>query len=374
MKKFWLLAAGLVVLSGSMFGDTIGTIGACGTCGLLAVPSTSTFVGTMAAYPVGSSYTNAQIPFWNNPSVDVLASQSGPTQHYTNVGDILSGYATGTNLIGGNYTGTAVSGGTAGQTTENINGTYYAVTGGSGDPTTSTTGSFSTLTQNGVVASSNVEATPTLEFSFQSQATAYSIALLFADSTNDTGCAAGSNCSASNIGTIFGVYTETATNSGNFTFTPITSPTDDLTGPTTIGTQTLAPNTNYYGFYATVCYAMSTTAGVSTCTASVTYTTGAGNFSSNPSGNAFLQGLGWNHFALFELANGEEVLGFEDSPWTPGSGTGPTPLGGEGIGDFNDIVVALTPPTTAPEPGTIAIMGLGLAGLGLLNRRRFAKK
>jgi hypothetical protein len=79
--------------------------------------------------------------------------------------------------------------------------------------------------------------------------------------------------------------------------------------------------------------------------------------------------LGWNHFALFELANGEEVLGFEDSPWAPGSTNG-----GEGIGDFNDIIIALSPVVSAPEPGTIAIMGMGLAGLGFIGRRRFAKK
>jgi hypothetical protein len=119
-----------------------------------------------------------------------------------------------------------------------------------------------------------------------------------------------------------------------------------------------------YGFYDTVCYQAS--AGV--CTYSVTYTTGAGNWSTNASGNPYLGGLGWNHFALFELADGTEVLGFTDNPWGPGNANST-----EGIGDFNDIVVALQPPTSTPEPGTIAVMGLGLAGLGLLGRRRFAK-
>jgi hypothetical protein len=101
----------------------------------------------------------------------------------------------------------------------------------------------------------------------------------------------------------------------------------------------------------------------------VTYTTGAGNFSTNAAGNNYLGGLGWNHFALFTLASGDEVIGFEDSPWLPG-----TANGSEGIGDFNDIIIALSPAISAPEPGTLAIMGLGLAGLGVLSRRRFAKK
>jgi hypothetical protein len=64
---------------------------------------------------------------------------------------------------------------------------------------------------------------------------------------------------------------------------------------------------------------------------------------------------------LFQLASGNYVLGFED-----GNG-----MFTEGIGDFNDIVVGLV---AVPEPGTIAIMGLGLAALGVLGRRRVARK
>jgi PEP-CTERM motif len=37
-------------------------------------------------------------------------------------------------------------------------------------------------------------------------------------------------------------------------------------------------------------------------------------------------------------------------------------------------MISLTSAAGVPEPGTIAIMGLGLAGLGLIGRRRFAKK
>jgi hypothetical protein len=121
-----------------------------------------------------------------------------------------------------------------------------------------------------------------------------------------------------------------------------------------------------YGFYATVCYDVA--AGV--CDESVTYTTGAGNFSTNMSaGNQFLGSLGWQHFALFQLASGELVLGFEDTPWALGSANS-----NEGIGDFNDVIIGLTSGAAVPEPGTMAFIGLGLAGLGLVARRRFAKK
>jgi hypothetical protein len=319
----------------------------------------------MASYPVTTPYANTQTPFWNNPSGDVINSDT----NHTNVGDVLSGYSTGTNLIGSNLTGSVTA---PLQTTGTINGSYLAFTNsGIGDPVTSTT-TTGNVSINGGTSTSATEATPSFEFSFLTAQTAYNIALLFADSGLDTGCAVGSNCNGVGVGTTFGVYTETATNSGVFTFTPITTPTNNTTGTaTSIATNDVLDSvTNgVYGFYATVCYAYTTSGGVSTCTSSVTYTTGAGNFSTNGGSNGDLGGLGWNHFALFELANGEEVLGFEDSPWAPGSTNG-----GEGIGDFNDIIIALSPVVSAPEPGTIAIMGMGLAGLGFIGRRRFAKK
>jgi hypothetical protein len=347
MKKIWLLSAGLVGLSGSMFGDAIWS----GSVGFLNnTPTTATFVATTPAYP-DTSTGNTGTPFWNNSSPDSINGSN----HITNVGDVLSGYVTGTNLIGGNLVqsgGSALVSGTSGATNFNINGQYFALTNNDatvpgGDPATANTGDAST------------KMTPTLEFSFLSNATAYSISMLYAaPSTQNSG--------AGNVGapaTIFGTYLGSGP-----TFTPTVI--DGAVAANTTGTATnLATNDTLYassfvyGFYATVCYAWTG----STCTQSVTYTTGAGNFSTGMSaGNAELGALGWNHFAFFELASGEEVLGFTDSPWAPG-----TTFGTQGLGDYSDAIIALS---SAPEPGTIAIMGLGLAALGMIGRRRFVKK
>ncbi|HVO99121.1 MAG TPA: PEP-CTERM sorting domain-containing protein [Bryobacteraceae bacterium] len=163
-------------------------------------------------------------------------------------------------------------------------------------------------------------------FSFLRSAITYNISLLFGRSSLDTGNPA--------VGTVFGYYV------GN-QFTPIYDP-QNTNSPT--GTEAFNPTTagNSYGFYATVCY------GVGACE---TYTTGNGN-SGNMGGAA-----GWNHFAVFQLASGSYVIGFEDA----------NGYYGENLGDYNDVVVELQ---VVPEPGTIAITGLGLAGLALWRVRQ----
>jgi len=310
MKKLLVVSAAVVALSGSMLADTINNLGS--AAGFTAVPTTTSFTGSMTPWSSSSITTNVQVPFWNNPSQDILTNG-----HYSNVGDVLAGLATGTNLIGGDLTGSVGF-------SDTVSGNYYAVSSGaSGDP--STGGSAETV--NGMSGT-----TTALAFSLTRNSAAYNIVLLFADSSFDTG---------SGTGTVFGTYTGSGS---SIALNPLFQPANDSTGPPVQEGALTASGT--YGFYATVCYS------AGNCE---TYTTGNGNFG-NVSGAA-----AWNHFALFQLASGSYVLGFEDA----------NGMFTEGIGDFNDVVVELQ---AVPEPGTIAIMGLGLAALGFLGRRRFARK
>jgi hypothetical protein len=179
-----------------------------------------------------------------------------------------------------------------------------------------------------------VNGTDPSAFNFVRSATSYDITLLFADSSLDTGNSA--------VGTVFGYYVGDV-------FTQIY--TVGLTSSPT-GTEAFDPTPagNAYGFYATVCYSP----GV--CE---TYTTGEGNFGNDSAAAA------WNHFALFQLSDGNYAMGFTaQNGWF-----------GEDWGDFNDVVVELsavnpTPSGAVPEPGTMLMMGSALLGLGMLAGRR----
>jgi hypothetical protein len=359
MRKFWLISAGLVAVSGSIFADTIWT-GSAGSLTAIPGPTSNAFVTTQTPWTGASvNVTNAQVPFWNNPSGDSVGLKIA---NVANVGDVLAGLATGTNLIGGNLSGTPAGSGPP-NTATTINGSYFANSGGNGDP-------ISASAPTSIPGLGTETVTPALEFSFMSNANALTASVLFADSTLNTG--------VTGTSTVFGTYILANNPSGcgaNCQFTPTVvngDVTNNISGTPGANSSTFGYGAStVYGYYATVCYITSG----STCTASITYTTGAGNFTSGnfSSSPSELAGLAWNHFAFFELASGEMVFGFEDSPWGPSSVNST-----EGIGDFNDVIFAVNgnPPfgPSAPEPGTIAIMGLGLAGLGIMGRRRFAKK
>jgi hypothetical protein len=175
--------------------------------------------------------------------------------------------------------------------------------------------------------------TADVPFRFVRAATAYNIVLLYANGGENTGGNAGNGV----VGSSFGFYTG-STSSVIYNVNQTTSPT---------GLQSFNPTSagNSWGFFDIVCYA------ANSCE---TYTTGDGN------GGAYPGGAGWNHFALFQLADGNIVIGF----------TGQNGVFGEYHGDYQDTVIELI---AIPEPGTVAIMGLGLAALGLLGRRRFVK-
>lgn len=284
MKKLLLASAAVVVLSGSMFADTVTMTGGSATA--------FAFGGATPTWISNATNPGPGSPFWNDASDDVGTGGS----HLMNVGYVLTdtGGLTGTTSVLGSDSVT----------------TMYTGAGGA-DPTA---------------------------FNFVRNATSYNVTLLFANSGMNTG-ANPSGAVGSQIGYYVGSTMTALYNVGQ-----TSSPT---------GTQTFNPGSagTAYGFYDTVCYSAS--GGV--CTESETYTTGNGN-SGNSSG-----GAGWNHFALFQLASGSYVIGF----------TGQNGLYGENLGDFQDTLIELQ---VIPEPGTIAIMGLGLAALGFLGRRRIVRK
>ena len=357
MKKLCLASAALIALSGGLFADSITN----GTGSFQSITGTpiSTFISQSPTFNASSAPgITANTPFWNNPSSDGVSPPPVLADgHVANIGDVLAGLATGTNLIGSNLTGTPST--SSPVTSTSINGSYYAQTGGT-DP---------------AATSSGTSMTPALEFSFVSNQVSQTVSLLFADSGNDTGVAG----QATSIGTyivtgagLAGITTARVLDSavstyaavGNGVGTQLFSGTNLVTNAGTV-----------YGYYATVCYAWTGT----TCNASITYTSGAGNFASgnfsggtNDAPAVDLGALGWNHFALFQLASGEFALGFTDTPYALSTNV-------EGEGDFNDVVLGITGNaapggSSTPEPATMAIMGLGLAGLGILGRRRFGKK
>jgi len=359
MKKLLLMSAAVVALSGGLFADTI-WVGSQGS--LTAIPTTASFTGSQVVY-TGSTVnaTNAQVPFWNNPSQDNAGLADSACVftgcapgHVANVGDVLAGLATGTDLIGSNLTGTP----SGSNNNTVIGGSYFNGLTGNGDP-------VSAATPTTVSGKGTNTVTPALEFSFMSQATALQVSVLFADSGLDCPTT-GAGCNTGQY-TSFGTYIlGTGSCGSNCQFLPTAIGTASMNISGTPGSATVDPNDNattVYGYYATVCYSFS--GGV--CSQSITYTTGAGNFT-NSTLPALTGALGWNHFSYFELTNGEMVFGLEDG----------LSVGVEGAGDYNDLIFAVTgnPPFTSstPEPGTIAIMGLGLAGLGIIGRRRFAKK
>lgn len=285
MKKLLLASAAVVVLSGSMFADTVTMTGGSATA--------FAFGGATPTWISYGTDPGAGAPFWNDASDDTGTGGS----HLMNIGYVLTdtGGLTGTPSVLG---------------TDTVS-TMYTGAGGA-DPTA---------------------------FNFVRNAVSYNVTLLFADSGMNTGA----NPSGA-VGSQIGYYVG-STMTALYNVGPTTSPT---------GSQTFNPGSagTAYGFYDTVCYSAS--AGV--CTSSETYMTSGVN--TGP-----YTGTAWNHFALFQLASGSYVIGF----------TGQNGLFGEHIGDFQDTVIELSL-ASVPEPGTIAIMGLGLAALGFLGRRRFARK
>lgn len=309
--KDWLLAvAATGVLCGSLFADTITGTGS--LVGFTPPTSTQNWAGAGTAPTTGTKTPGV---FWNNPSDDgSITGDPNSGNHLLNIGYLLSG-----------------TGGFAGGVTNVFNGTTDSMTGGSQ-----------------YVGTSGADPT---SFNFVSSAAAENITLLFADGGEDTGNTP--NTSGLLPFLQIGYYQGTCTfitAGGCSNGTVLYNSVAQQTSTAALTSQPFNP-TGTYGFYGIVCYQSST---IASCE---TYTT---NGNSGPWTN-YGTGDAWNHFAAFQTAQGNWIVGF----------TGQNQLLGENQGDFQDAVIQIS--SAVPEPGTAAIMGLGLAALGVLARRRFAK-
>jgi hypothetical protein len=178
----------------------------------------------------------------------------------------------------------------------------------------------------------------------------------------------GANSSLSNStwdGTVYGVY---YMQGNQIEYIPIYGPGYNSYSDTAAISFPNLPNGTVFGFYAAVCYDSTTLTGLSSCPSNYveTYYTNSslnsGYITDNESSH--YDAGEYNHFALFGLTSSPTnnyAIGFKD---------GPVP--GEGLGDFNDVVIELTDPVSAPEPATSAAVATGLAAL--LLRRRFRKQ
>jgi hypothetical protein len=74
------------------------------------------------------------------------------------------------------------------------------------------------------------------------------------------------------------------------------------------------------------------------------------------------------NFFLFEASNGEVItsIGFTSSPGTNIQGV----VFDQNISSITQPRIAVVPGTTIPEPASLALFGIGLLGLGLVNRRQ----
>ena len=313
MNKFLVAAAG-VLFSGGLFADTITGTSTAGATTLTAVGSVSGTANWLSnaqdPYGVGNIISGL---FWNNPSDDAVTITGGV------ITSIVS--TAPANSIGPT---------TEAQHMANIG--YLLTDTGAFAGSPSVLGS-DTVSKDYV----NTAGPDPTSFSFVRTLTAENISMLFASSNynNVTG--------TTQIGYFVGsTYVPGAGGNGTVLWNSVTN---QYSPGGNGGAMAFNPS-GAYGFFAVVCPVGQT------C---YTLTTN-GN-----TGNA--PGTGYDHFAAFQTTAGNWVIAF----------TSQNGFFGEGEGDYQDAVFEITTVSATPEPGTIAILGLGLAGLGILGRRRFAK-
>jgi hypothetical protein len=314
MKSAVLILAACLLFSGTLIADAV-TL----SSGASMTNFSSVFNPLQPSPQMNTGATLSYgTPFWNNYSTDTGVGGS----HNMNIGYMLTGTGgfAGTNVLGSDSVATTALGG----------GTAMAPT----DPTA---------------------------FSFTpDSAETYDVTLLggYSGVTNSLW-----------YGTQFGIY---YTNGSNIVYNQLYGPgANPYTDTASIDVSPLTNPLSSFGFYAIVCYAPSPVNG--TCPSQyqeIYYTDSSmnsGYLTNDPA--ARFNGGGYNHFALFGLTsnpNANFVIAFKDGP-----------VGEEGLGDFNDVVIAFTDPSDfpagVPEPATLVFVGMGLIALGI-GGKRFKKR
>jgi len=185
------------------------------------------------------------------------------------------------------------------------------------------------------------------DFSFVGNGTHYTLSVL-------------SNLTANSI--VFGIYdtttnVKTALYQGNGYSGSVPQGDPNTGAVSLLAGSTAFSQTGNYGFYITVNYACS---GPCPPNLSNTYfSESSKNTTYQVASSAFTA----QHFAAFQTSDGY-VIGAADTLLWNGITESSIP------GDYNDIVVKLTTVTEAPEPASLALIGVGLSALAVAMRKR----
>lgn len=312
MKLSFVLMAATMVVGSMAYADTLNTGGGFNT-------STGAFsafnLGTQGSCPGGVCTDGT--PFFNNTSSDVINGSQA-----ANAGNFLSD--TGGFALNGNVT--------AGCSTC---GTNYMASGGQMYTQSANSPNFASA------------------FSFIRQAGAIEITLLYSNSSTNNNLEFGLYDASSQANALANhdiVQQGGITNLNNLIGT-----TYDLSNPFAT-----------YGIYARTCDANATTGA---CPGGNVVTYFSNVAMNGVNGDTPAADVNHMHWALFQSGTNANIyyLALEDFAITSG-----TRNSVEGYGDYNDLILELNT-SPVPEPATISIVGLALAGLGFARRRNLKK-
>jgi hypothetical protein len=318
MRRNFVLMAAVTLLGSVAYADTLNTGGGFNT-------STGTFsafnLGTQGSCSGGVCIDGT--PFFNNTSGDVVNSSTA-----ANAGDFLSGSG-------------AFAGGVTGCSTCGIN---YMASGGQMYTETSNSPNFASA------------------FSFIRQAASLEITLLYANSSVNNNAE-------------FGLYDASSQHNALVNHEVVQAVGTNLNNM--IGQTYNVTNTyDTYGIYVRTC---ENNAASHACLPS-DVVTDFSNVAMN-SVNSDDPAADANHmqWALFQSGTNANIYYLALEDFAIQSGTRNLT---EGYGDYNDIILELDTTgagagtlslSSLPEPGTLSVVGLSLAGLGFLSRRKLKK-